>query len=328
MTYHFYNSFNLGAGYSHADYIDGRPTVPQRKLPHELDIDYKNGGCIMVLRTCGDMAYLLVKKILYTNHQKTHVQQGRTVNINFSIEGSFSELSKLCMITLGILSEWKNFCRRLGDLIVIPAVDGNEYNYSIDSIDLDKLMLWMEKVGMNTHLPQLEASLRHPQKNDAILLVPMKSERYYVSNASSLDLTNNTFHKQPVHWLCVIPASRNEKDPDTFEKLTQFPRTSNYIKFLQDIEDAFAVATPKKLPPLPEADNTPPAINDTPTIANRQNSSEGVVTSDDIATYNMVNSHPLISLLNRPTVKTVTIAAIGGAIGFTVGLAIARLFYS
>ncbi len=238
MIYHFYNSFNLGAGYCHADYIGGKPVMTQRELPHELKMDYMNGDCVMALRSCDDIAYLLVKKILYVNKNKTHVEQGRTVNINFSIETSANEILKLSMICKGILAEWNNFCRRLGDIITIPAVDRNDFNYSIDPIQLNGLFSYMEEVGRKAHLasPKLDATLDNPKKGAAILLVPIGDEKRYTKNAENLRLPSEG-RKPSVHWTCVLPASKNENDPAMFEKLTRMPLTDDYDIFLQQVSE-------------------------------------------------------------------------------------------
>ncbi len=236
MIYHFYNSFNLGAGYCHADYIGGKPVMTQRELPHELKMDYMNGDCVMALRSCDDIAYLLVKKILYVNKNKTHVEQGRTVNINFSIETSANEILKLSMICKGILAEWNNFCRRLGDIITIPAVDRNDFNYSIDPIQLNGLFSYMEEVGRKAHLasPKLDATLDNPKKGAAILLVPIGDEKRYTKNAENLRLPSEG-RKPSVHWTCVLPASKIESAPATFEKLTRMPLTEDYDVFLRQL---------------------------------------------------------------------------------------------
>lgn len=246
MRYHFYNSFNLGAGYSHADYINGKPVQPQQDLPHELAVDYMNGGCIIALRSYDGIAYLLVKKILYTNSNKTHTQQGRTVNINFSIETTEDKLTELSMICKGIIAEWKNFCRRLGDIIVIPASDKNEYNYSIDPIELDGLFSYMKHIGQCANLtPKLDFALNRPKKGTAILLVPLGNEEYYAKNAESLRLPSE-HKKSSVHWTCVLPASKNEKEPGLFEKLTRKLHTLDYETFVNELSRL--VVSTKKTP--------------------------------------------------------------------------------
>lgn len=347
MTYHFYNSFNLGAGYSHADYIDGRPTATRRKLPHELDLDYKNGGCVMALRACDNIAYLLVKKILYTNRQKTFTQQGRTVNINFSIETSRNELNRLCMITIGILSEWKNFCRRLGDIITIPAIDGNEYNYSINPAELEQLVNGMEKVGRSARkLPLYGDALRNPQRSDAVLLVPIKTESYYASNASSLELDDKRYKR--VRWSCVIPASRSDKEPDMFEQLTQSPMTADYDMFLNNLgvdgdlshsapilqQTAQTVNTDKNqddIPPSSEEESVKDSQlrTDEPPLAKEKETqpTENALADEDASTAEKPCSSTdsctdkrcsLASFRNRQMIRAAIYIALGIAVGFTV----------
>lgn len=233
MKYHFLNSFNLGAGYEDADYVEGRVVRPERKLPDELDLDYKNGGCLLSLRVCKDYAYLLVKKILYVNKQKTLVQQGRTVNINFSIEATLDELSQLCDICAGVLTEWGNFCRRLGDIVQIPSSDNNEYGYSIDKLQFDRLFFYIQNQGRNAVLPtRIGKALKSHSSQGILLVVPSEDVLYYIDNFKAIDPSGKKGHFLLKNWDCVLSASRDPKKPMEFEKLTSNSFTKDYDAFL------------------------------------------------------------------------------------------------
>lgn len=235
MKYHFLNSFNLGAGYEDADYVNGHIVKPNRRLPDELNMDYKNGGCLFVLRSCKDYCYLLIKKILYVNKQKTLVQQGRTVNINFSIEAALNELPQVCNICAGILTEWGNFCRRLGDVIQIPSADHNEYGYSIDKQQFEKLLSYMEERGRKAALPSKVGNALKKHSSEGILLVvPSENKQYYIDNFKAIDSSGKNFRLLLKSWDCVLSASRDTNNPMEFEKLTSLNFTEDYEAFLKN----------------------------------------------------------------------------------------------
>lgn len=131
MKIHLYTNFTLGAGFGYADL--GEDGLKKPEIPPAIKSDFVNGSCRMVLKSmhAEELAYLVVKGIVYLNKEKKIDEQGRKVFINFALETDKTHLNDLSQIFIGLLCNWNNATNYLGSLFNIPYTD-NEFNYNVD----------------------------------------------------------------------------------------------------------------------------------------------------------------------------------------------------
>ena len=222
MRYFFYNSFTLGSGYKYAELKDS--VICQTDIPVDIDCDFCNGGCQLVVRkTRARTSILVLKSILYENSQKRFDEQGRKVYINFAIEASADELSSLNNAFFAIIAEWKNICRYMGEAVRIPYPN-DTFGYGIDQEQIDSLVRFLSAYNTDAIRNEIGAA---PESLNAIVL-KSSSYSYYESLARDLYKSKRLSYSGEF-------VSANIITGEAFTELTSESSTQDYDEFLRRI---------------------------------------------------------------------------------------------
>lgn len=222
MRYFFYNSFTLGSGYKYAELKDS--VICQTDIPVDIDCDFCNGGCQLVVRkTRARTSILVLKSILYENSQKRFDEQGRKVYINFAIEASADELSSLNNAFFAIIAEWKNICRYMGEAVRIPYPN-DTFGYGIDQEQIDSLVRFLSAYNTDAIRNEIGAA---PESLNAIVL-KSSSYSYYESLARDLYKSKRLSYSGEF-------VSSNIITGEAFTELTSESSTQDYDEFLRRI---------------------------------------------------------------------------------------------
>lgn len=224
MRYFFYNSFTLGSGYKYAELKDS--VICQTDIPADIDCDFCNGGCQLVVRkTRARTSILVLKGILYVNSQKRFDEQGRKVYINFAIEASADEFSSLNNAFFAIIAEWKNICRYMGEAVRIPYPN-DTYGYGIDQEQIDSLVRFLSAYDTDAIRNKIGAA---PKSMNAIVL-KSSSYSYYESLAKDLYKSKRLSYSGEF-------VSSNIITGEAFAELTSESSTRDYDEFLRQISN-------------------------------------------------------------------------------------------
>ncbi len=222
MRYFFYNSFTLGSGYKYAELKDN--AICETQIPYDIDCDFCNGGCQMVVRnTNNDKSIFILKGILYENDEKRFDEQGRKVTINFAIEATLSEQKILNNIFFAIIAEWANLCKYLGDSIIIPFQNGS-YGYGIEQSRIDLLVQYLSQY--NTESIKKEIGIKQSDLNAIVL----KS-----SDLSYYETLAKDFYRSKHKCVVANFIRKNVITGDVFAKLTSKTSTDDYNEFVMNV---------------------------------------------------------------------------------------------
>lgn len=222
MRYFFYNSFTLGAGYRYAELKDNN--IIQTDMPIDIDCDFCNGGCQMVVRrTNNGTSILILKGILYVNSDKRFDEQGRKVYINFAIQASECEHKKLNNMFFAMIAEWGNLCKYLGEIVKIPYQ--NAYGYGVEQEALEKLLNYLSSYNAEAIKNRMGVD-----KDDLNVIVLKSSDFAYYESLAKSFVKNNTN-------LSISFVKRNIISGENFAKLISESPVDGYDKFMQMIED-------------------------------------------------------------------------------------------
>lgn len=222
MRYFFYNSFTLGAGYRYAELKDNN--ISQTDMPVDIDCDFCNGGCQMVVRrTNTGTSVLILKGILYVNSDKRFDEQGRKVYINFAIQASEDEHKKLNNMFFAMIAEWKNLCKYLGEIVKIPY--RNAYGYGVEQESLEKLLNYLSSYNTDDIKSKMGVD-----KDDLNAIVLKSSDFSYYESLAKSFVNNN-----PDFFISFV--KRNIISGESFAKLISELPVCAYDKFMQMIEN-------------------------------------------------------------------------------------------
>lgn len=222
MRYFFYNSFTLGSGYKYAELKNN--VICSTDIPVDIDCDFSNGGCQLVVRkTKARTSILVLKGILYVNSQKRFDEQGRKVYINFAIEASVDELHVLNNLFFAIIAEWKNICRYMGEAVKIPYPN-DTYGYGIDQEQIDSLVRFLSAYDTGAVRNKVGAD---PDRLNAIVL---KSSNYSYYESLAEDLYKS---KRQSFSGKFVPS--NIITGEAFSEWISDAATRDYDEFLQQI---------------------------------------------------------------------------------------------
>lgn len=222
MRYFFYNSFTLGSGYKYAELKND--VICSTDIPVDIDCDFSNGGCQLVVRkTKARTSILVLKGILYVNSQKRFDEQGRKVYINFAIEASSDELPSLNNAFFAIIAEWKNVCRYMGEAVKIPYPN-DTYGYGIDQNQIDNLVHYLSTYNTDALRRKIGTD---PNNSNAIVL---KSSNYSYYESLAKDLYKS---KRQSFSGRFVP--QNIISGERFTQLTEESLVLHYDEFLQKV---------------------------------------------------------------------------------------------
>lgn len=220
MKFFFYNSFTLGSGYKYAELKNG--VISSTNLPIDIDCDFCNGGCKMVVKkTKSNTSILVLKDILYVNNQKKFDEQGRKVYINFAIEATSDEQDILNNIFFAMIAEWDNLCRYLGEAVKIPYSVGT-YGYGIEQNSIESLIDYLTKYDTVSVKDKIGVN-----KNNLNVIV-LKSSDYTYYESLSRDLYRS--HKE---FFISDFVSTNIISKDDFTDLISKKSNHSYEEFAQ-----------------------------------------------------------------------------------------------
>lgn len=260
MRYFFYNSFTLGSGYKYAELKNN--VICSTDIPVDIDCDFSNGGCQLVVRkTKVRTSILVLKGILYVNSEKRFDEQGRKVYINFAIEASSDELSSLNNAFFAIIAEWKNVCRYMGEAVRIPYPN-NTYGYGIDQNQIDNLVHYLSTYDTDALRKKVGTD---PNSSNAIVL---KSSNYSYYESLAKDLYKS---KRQSFSGRFVPE--NIISGETFTRLTENSSVQDYDEFLQkvscpiqddtDMEQDNSIQPETKSETKPETAEEPTQVHET-----------------------------------------------------------------
>lgn len=183
MKIHLYTNFTLGSGFGYAELTqDG---LTKANIPPIIKADFVNGACKIVLNSLPseDIAYLLVKGIVYTNKDKRIDDQGRKVFINFAIEDKICNLHKLAKVLNGLLVEWKSSVDYVGSLFTIPY--SNEYNYTVDYTRFAYMVTQLQNISAesDTHIDNIIKTIK---SGDSLVVLKGDDKGYYQKMADDV----------------------------------------------------------------------------------------------------------------------------------------------
>lgn len=177
MKIHLYTSFTLSAGYQYASLTEQGLKSPT--IPSAIKADFVNGSCKIVLRDvpAEDLAYLVVKDINYLNKEKQIDEQGRKVFINFALETDMAHFSDLAHVFMGLICNWNNAIKYLGQLYTIPY-SSNEFNYSVD---LQRFMGLINnlKSSTNSCATNIRNVINRLSDGDGLIVIKGNDKDYY-----------------------------------------------------------------------------------------------------------------------------------------------------
>lgn len=242
MRYFFYNSFTLGSGYKYAELKND--VICSTDIPVDIDCDFSNGGCQLVVRkTKSRTSILVLKGILYVNSQKRFDEQGRKVYINFAIEASADELPSLNNVFFAIIAEWKNICRYMGEVVKIPYPN-DTYGYGIDQEQIDSLVSFLSAYDTDAVRNKIGAD---PGSLNAIVL---KSSNYSYYESLAEDL-----YKSKKHSFSGKFVPSNIITGEAFSEWTVAASTRDYDEFIRQVGNSVRKNSDKNRDnsPKPEA---------------------------------------------------------------------------
>lgn len=185
MRFFFYNSFTLGSGYKYAELKDN--AICSTNIPVDIDCDFSNGGCQLVVReTLNHTSILVIKGILYVNNKKRFDEQGRKVYINFAVEATANEHRQLNNIFYAAIAEWQNLCRYLGDSVQIPS--SGEYGYNVSQSNIESLVKYLSSYNIDIILKRLNIN----KNNLNSIVLKSSNYEYYKALADDLYKCKNT----------------------------------------------------------------------------------------------------------------------------------------
>ncbi len=236
MRYFFYNSFTLGSGYKYAELKDN--VICSTDIPTDIDCDFCNGGCQLVVRkTNAGTSILVLKGILYDNKQKRFDEQGRKVYINFAIEAPISEHSKLNNIFFAMIAEWNNLCRYLGESVKIPYHIGT-YGYGIEQSHVESLTNYLSIYDTQKIKEEIGIDLN----NKDVIVLKSANYTYYEELATDLYKSKDqTFRGNFIQ--------KNIISGDTFKELTKRSSLDTYDDFMQKINDCSGSSKENQIEP-------------------------------------------------------------------------------
>ena len=177
MKIHLYTSFTLSAGYQYASLTEQGLKSPT--IPSAIKADFVNGSCKIVLRgvPTEDLAYLVVKDINYLNKEKQIDEQGRKVFINFALETDMAHFSDLAHVFMGLICNWNNAIKYLGQLYTIPY-SSNEFNYSVDFQRFMGLINYL-KSSTTPCAMNIRNVINRLSDSDGLIVIKGKDKDYY-----------------------------------------------------------------------------------------------------------------------------------------------------
>lgn len=222
MRYFFYNSFTLGSGYKYAELKDN--VICSTDIPIDIDCDFCNGGCQLVVRNTSTTSILILKGILYVNDQKKFDEQGRKVYINLAVEATIAEHKILNNVFYAIIAEWKNLCRYLGESVKIPYPN-SIYGYGIEEKRINSLIRYFSQY--NTEPIKRELGNERTSLNAIVL----KSSDYSYYETLAKDLYKSKNKSLKVNFI-----QQNIISGEVFAKFTSAPSTKTYDEFILEID--------------------------------------------------------------------------------------------
>lgn len=177
MKIHLYTSFTLSAGYQYASLTEQGLKSPT--IPSAIKADFVNGSCKIVLRgvPAEDLAYLVVKDINYLNTEKQTDEQGRKVFINFALETDMAHFSDLAHVFMGLICNWNNAIKYLGQLYTIPY-SSNEFNYNVDLQRFMGLINYL-KSSTNPCATNIRNVINRLSDGDGLIVIKGNDKDYY-----------------------------------------------------------------------------------------------------------------------------------------------------
>ena len=177
MKIHLYTSFTLSAGYQYASLTEQGLKSPT--IPSAIKADFVNGSCKIVLRgvPAEDLAYLVVKDINYLNKEKQIDEQGRKVFINFALETDMAHFSDLAHVFMGLICNWNNAIKYLGQLYTIPY-SSNEFNYNVDFQRFMGLINYL-KSSTTPCATNIRNVINRLSDSDGLIVIKGKDKDYY-----------------------------------------------------------------------------------------------------------------------------------------------------
>lgn len=252
MRFFFYNSFTLGSGYKYAELKNG--VISSTNLPIDIDCDFCNGGCKMVVKkTKSNTSTLVLKDILYVNNQKRFDEQGRKVYINFAIEATSEEQETLNNIFFAMIAEWDNLCRYLGEAVKIPYSIGT-YGYGIEQNSIESLIDYLKKYDTASVKDRIGVN------KSKLNVIVLKSSDYTYYESLSKDL-----YRSNEQLFISDFVSTNIISKDDFTDLVSKKSSHSYEEFVQLINGSIVEMVDSSNEGEPESinDNKSDLVNQT-----------------------------------------------------------------
>lgn len=227
MKIHLYTSFTLSAGYQCASLTEQGLKSPT--IPNAIKADFVNGSCKIVLRgvPSEDLAYLVVKDINYLNTEKQIDEQGRKVFINFALETDMAHFSDLAHVFMGLICNWNNAIKYLGQLYTIPY-SSNEFNYNVDLQRFMGLINYL-KSSTNPCAANIRNVINRLSAGDSLIVIKGNDKDYYRKMTDDISSrTQSRFSDEKRH---LITGNELEKAIESSEK------SEDYHVFNKHIED-------------------------------------------------------------------------------------------
>lgn len=227
MKIHLYTSFTLSAGYQYASLTEQGLKSPT--IPSAIKADFVNGSSKIVLRgvPSEDLAYLVVKDIDYLNTEKQIDEQGRKVFINFALETEMAHFSDLAHVFMGLICNWNNAIKYLGQLYTIPY-SSNEFNYSVD---LQRFMGLINnlKSSTNSCAANIRDVINRFSDRDGLIVIKGNDKEYFRKMTDDITPRNRVRFTNEKRYL--ITENEFEKAIKSSEML------KDYSAFCKNIND-------------------------------------------------------------------------------------------
>lgn len=222
MNYYFWNSLTNAGGYKAVELVGG--SIRQIKMPAFIDAELSNGACQIMLKIPSlykDRCVLIVKGFKYADTNRKFDAQGRDVNINLIIESAKSDCEKLARICVGILSEWDNCRRYLGESI---EKANTELSYNINQTRYEQLLEYLATYPLSIKCDNNTIRLNTSSPNILLGLTPGATKDYYAMMKRTLYAAFRLPDEHSAQWSLVMA----EED---INKLTKKAITEDYNSF-------------------------------------------------------------------------------------------------